>query len=1675
LSFVRMIDHAVPRTVQIRAREAVGPLRLAAEDGLEVQCQASAAYAAECRVDSLPAGGELLASVRGTRPLMTGEVRILRVFSGSHVDTVSFANATVSEPLGVGQQISAVPPASLPGTYRGFAELLSSEVTEPGVAPALAPSTSLRVPLEARVHAPPPGVSQAIVELEDALQVFAPQGHAIGRLSLGATEDQLLLPAAALIELKALADDPTEIIIETSTATGHVVGGGTSVTMTFDLTRRYGGVLDSSRRPTERWRLVLSRSGELPAGASAPALPPPAVLRYPAARAKDFTRWEQLMHDAIIDNSAGGFSFVSLLQSHGGLDPWLDLCERRTDQELQAFATASFPGFWATDYVTSPAGVYGSIAAVDVADLPPSNRPLRDRFFENLRTVGPFSAGIMEYAIVHPNTFPVPSTYSVAGGGTIDRAIPCALDFRGAINQNVPIHDTNADGDCVSFPQSVHWSFAPGSMDACAQAQAYYECDVVDVEPTLPGGAPANASFNFIFLNHTNYPNGIFNCSWRGEGELTATIKKVCRLPRVSTFCADAALCYQVPPPSPFRNFRSESLASQLISGEVLPVSGDLRCEGDTGAVAFDLDQNAELPNTDAHRMKAAKVLEVCIADLERLKSSPAPAAPSGTNGDALELLLGQSQGCFDAARMLFTLGFLGEGLREGETDPYVGDRLRTAAIYQRLLQRFIQLHAFLARETIERERLAQVLRREPEPGMAAPRPLREMLDRSMAGWGLVLHPRFATPLDSLSGEALAAPDYRPLVAGGPIESQLHHEQTAGIATAIVEGIDAQLTLAEVRLDHSLFTGEKAVIGPTAAIVRQSLVLTSIARTLHDRAVRHRAAVGGSAPAWSPRFLEAERAVSRTLERVVGKMFGLFQGRNPFGIEDSDLPLYLFGTEQGAGGRFAAISDFLLGGGPASTAWAPTAWRAAQTAITNARTAWLQQQDRALLIAQDEAETSGRSEDIARRYGEQILELCGGDRFLSTEVLERWTDFNSDTCYIRTEDPRCRVSASDYFAALGASDLPFQACLLRAARQEYGAPIGYRSPALNALLDSPTCQLTLNRSGCGSSAAACLSCGGAGPLVDVDPTMLFDVELVGVPQERLDKAEATCLGAFPGARTRLPTLSEVRGDIFDSGACYQGSIGEAVLSAVAVAQEVEIARSELSNLSDAYNIAMRSCIILQTGNAGLESALAAHNETMSKLRAGKLAADIVANVAGGVKDCLSTLSGVDGLATVGSGGATAGLAAGSCAAAGAEAAAESVSDGLQFAMDEAQAGHDALMMMLQNDIDERRCFTDAELNLVGSRTASLRISKAIQELNVARFQISEMKSSASGLFAEGRAALSSALGRVVRPMSQDYWLSESIDDYSTKFRQAQRLAYLAVRAVEYEFQGSLRARADVLAAEVPADLEFVLQTLWSTSATRGINGARPTNLKAVVSVRRHLLQLADHAGYPASSLPLSDVDRFRLLLQSPRYAVYDDGGEYLGQQIPFTLAPLDTLGLGESQGIGIYADTDCAERIWSVNASVLGSGPLFRGDDTTFTRLDLLKANTFYSQWCTPPGPGEPQFQLASVRPTRNLFREPSLGGEFGTQLGTNNRSGLYSRARIQPVFNVPRGEFEADQYANGETSELAARGMYGDYALFIPASRLSLPLASGEYSDGLVLNEVEDILLRFDYVSVAR
>ena len=64
----------------------------------------------------------------------------------------------------------------------------------------------------------------------------------------------------------------------------------------------------------------------------------------------------------------------------------------------------------------------------------------------------------------------------------------------------------------------------------------------------------------------------------------------------------------------------------------------------------------------------------------------------------------------------------------------------------------------------------------------------------------------------------------------------------------------------------------------------------------------------------------------------------------------------------------------------------------------------------------------------------------------------------------------------------------------------------------------------------------------------------------------------------------------------------------------------------------------------------------------------------------------------------------------------------------------------------------------------------------------------------------------------------------------------------------------------------------------------------------------------------------------------------------------------------------------------------------------------------------------------------------------------------------------MERAELDQDEYASGDSSELAARGLYGEYKLFIPKEVLSRDAGSG-----LRLDAVDDILLRLEYVSVAR
>jgi hypothetical protein len=340
---------------------------------------------------------------------------------------------------------------------------------------------------------------------------------------------------------------------------------------------------------------------------------------------------------------------------------------------------------------------------------------------------------------------------------------------------------------------------------------------------------------------------------------------------------------------------------------------------------------------------------------------------------------------------------------------------------------------------------------------------------------------------------------------------------------------------------------------------------------------------------------------------------------------------------------------------------------------------------------------------------------------------------------------------------------------------------------------------------------------------------------------------------------------------------------------------------------------------------------------------------------------------------------------------------------------------------------------------------------------------------------EGHVALVRAESRRVPPLATDFWLNEHVESYRDHLRQARRVVYLALLGAEYEFQFTSGSRDDVLAARTPDELASVLDDLRAVTATGTVGGGSPSDMFTVVSLRDALLQMFDRTEMPPGWHSMNQSQRFRVLLASDVYASYDEDGSYLGQEIPFSLSPLGTLGLGDSQGIPLLSGTRCAERLWSVNASLLSHTPhIFEGSDTTFTNIQLRQRNTFYSQWCNPPG--DDPLQVASTRPSRNLFLDPlsyedSMGeGRMTVDSSASDDVNAYTTAEIQAYFNVERAELESEDYSAGDSQELAGRGLFGDYALFFPASILSI-----DGGNGLRLDNVSDVLLRFEYVSVAQ
>ena len=1110
--------------------------------------------------------------------------------------------------------------------------------------------------------------------------------------------------------------------------------------------------------------------------------------------------------------------------------------------------------------------------------------------------------------------------------------------------------------------------------------------------------------------------------------------------------------------------------------------NGDLACSSDGGNI---VQQVLHLNNTET--FDVGQTFDTCLSDLE---------------------LGGAGSSCVSRSRFLTALNYA----LEIDRDRVLGDDadadIEASALAHRLLQQWLHLNGFLARESVSLQEVqdiaSELFVREADYAGT------ETMVRSIAGWDVFLHPRFGAGLPVLPSSMLVAPDYREILFPDEFpddreDDPLTHDQGVGLPVVMLDTLTVQIATLDKLVERARLglLEEEEVEALNTALMRRSLVITSFAQGLYDNARSFRP------PEWRDAWQPAQAELVTALERLGRQLEAMRAGENALGIEDRDLPLYRIGEQEGAISRFSALSDYLLGSGQDQTAIAPALVIRATESQTAAREALVEllQRDLAADLAEDEHER--RIEAITAHYGGQVMSLCGDvgasdddpdtPPWTPETVMERWNRTEPDTCFI---SPTCRFNDQELADRITVADLGFELCLVNKLRQRFGDAVTTGNASLDRTIDElgglvtePDDPFDFSIEG-DNFGEWVLDFGG-----DVGEMFLdmygcpFELEVrlpEGAPPEYLQQAIGSCESARQATIAVRPTLPPdscqriddcplgydcIHDDDDDDtpGACqpdiaadenqarpecYSGALGEMALSMLASARNIDVARAEMAELSDRYDIAMRSCMIEQLGNQAAEMHLADHNDTMNRLAAVKLAADVVAVNARAVRNAAG--SGITGPFRT----------AVRMASAAVEAGAESVSLQTEAQMERVERAHEELMVRLENEIEEKVCFNDAELHLVGTSTAVLRIQQANLELARQMVEFENQKDLVRRLLIEGHAALEREGARRVNPMGGNFWFHDDVARHVNHMRQARRATYLAVRAVEYEFQFTSELRSAVIEARLPTELEDVLDSLRNIANTGTVSGASPSDLFEVVSMRQNLLQMADRSEFPEGWHTLTEQERFRALVTSPSRAVYTDDGTYLGQEVRFAIYPLGVDGLGEYDGIPLLAGTDCAERLWSVNASLLGTD-LYRGSDTTRARIVLRKRNTFFSQWCDS-GDRETLLQVASTRPSRNLFLDPLSFADSRVEAtpGTPNAGEEtgFTAARIQAFFNVERAALEDEAYFNGDSQELAGRGLYGDYALFFPAETLSR-----DGADGLVLDHIEDVLLRLDYVSVAR
>jgi hypothetical protein len=1077
-------------------------------------------------------------------------------------------------------------------------------------------------------------------------------------------------------------------------------------------------------------------------------------------------------------------------------------------------------------------------------------------------------------------------------------------------------------------------------------------------------------------------------------------------------------------------------LSGRLTDGadpsNILQFSGDLLCQDDAGQTyvpsVFPLlthaDRFARGEFGPIDPMSAGDLLDACIGELGA--AAPTIGSADVTADTVIEVVQNvfADPNCVSLSRFAGVMNYL-------QTNTKLD--LRDQKLLTHFLRQWAQVHSFISYQGLQESNLRQVLSSATQgttppvvtsgtdPGSLPPLRYEDLIDLVNKSWE-----PFLTSFNSQRNALLAtisAPDYRDWSGSVnvPSEWQSYQDQSLPLPVTEMEGLVQEMRLLSAYLTQAALAAYSA--DPAAPNPPRDQALTRYGTTMRfgylvEAASNDLFSSMGQPSAVQDRWntmLGDLRGLREDVRRLAGK---LAEGHNPLGIDENDLPIY-FGDPSGVNSQYFASSDYLL------SQWAIPAVTAAEASITAARDAWIQARNSAIQDRMTQTQRDQRVDDLKATQGQKIIDNCGLTNIASQDVLDAFeggtangTQLNLQSCFI---DPTCLAKAglndSSITNNVSLQQQAFALCLLNQTA-------GYRN------LPQPI--------------ATCASDGKIENGCQISD-LYQDYNSSLVPASVAQIAELACETKL-GGRTPLPTAQDLVGSLDPS--CYRGKMGAAALQIIAAQQDIDIARQNWETAQQTFQLDTTYCEQVEKAEDGAEQRAMDLANTLATLSLAKLEADEAANAA---SQASSFLSGLGQMATNPGGAIGAAL---NGIVASDTVGLKNQSLDAQHDMDMAQQQYNEAMAIKQASDTIRTCWHQVDISQLAIASAFAQIARRGTDATTGMEQFTTAMNENLQALRQGSSDVKREQSRFVSTVAFHYWVSDKIDRFNKDFAWAKRMVYLAMRAVEYEFQQSLGLRSTILTASHPDQLLDAVNALQQEQGTRTINRRRPSEDSIVLSLRDDVLGLVDHSSDPSGEKQLTPMRGLQQRLTDPKFAVTDKSGNWLGQGIPFSLGPQAALNYR------------CGERLWRITATVQGDA---LSDSQPGVSLLILKRNTFGSQWCQGLGDGS-KFQYASLQPNRNLF------AQNGTSTPDSEANG-FSTALIYPWFNIRRTDFYKETYQDGASEELAGRGLYGDYILLFPRDVLEGTSNNGDAcvstTHAFPLNQVEDVLIRFDYLSV--